>query len=411
MSLDTRLTRLLGIRYPIIQAGMSWASSCAALPAAVSNGGGLGVIAAGPMRLADLAQTLREMRELTDKPFAVNIPLYRKGADEVLDLLVAERVPVIIASQGSPKAHLQRFKAYGATWLHVVAFVDHARKAAAAGVDGLVVVGSEAGGHPPANEVSTLVNVRRVLQEVDCPLVAGGGVADGHGIAGDDVEHAGGNPSLFRQHRQGKSRQRGFFRRLEDHGATGCQRRADLAGDHRQREIPRRDGRHHTNGFLDHNDARISLMARDHVAIRTLGFFGKPLQKACGIHHFAHGLGQRLALFAAEQSGQVLLVAQHQFAPALEALAALFGGQLAPGRQGAIGRINGQFGFFSASLLHVGDQFTRGRVEHRVSRATAGPLAIDEIAVTDQRAHATASVRVKRSWAGRAERRMRLPAV
>ncbi|MBC2379782.1 2-nitropropane dioxygenase [Pseudomonas sp. WS 5106] len=183
MSLDTRLTRLLGIRYPIIQAGMSWASSCAALPAAVSNGGGLGVIAAGPMRLADLAQTLREMRELTDKPFAVNIPLYRKGADEVLDLLVAERVPVIIASQGSPKAHLQRFKAYGATWLHVVAFVDHARKAAAAGVDGLVVVGSEAGGHPPANEVSTLVNVRRVLQEVDCPLVAGGGVADGHGIA------------------------------------------------------------------------------------------------------------------------------------------------------------------------------------------------------------------------------------
>lgn len=183
MSIDTRLTRLLGIRYPIIQAGMSWASSCAALPAAVSNAGGLGVIAAGPMRLADLASTLRQVRELTDKPFAVNIPLYRKGADEVLDLLVAEQVPVIIASQGSPKPHLQRFKEYGATWLHVVAFVEHARKAAAAGVDGLVVVGSEAGGHPPANEVSTLVNVRRVLQEVECPLVAGGGVADGYGIA------------------------------------------------------------------------------------------------------------------------------------------------------------------------------------------------------------------------------------
>ncbi|WP_223510827.1 MULTISPECIES: NAD(P)H-dependent flavin oxidoreductase [unclassified Pseudomonas] len=183
MSIDTRLTHLLGIRYPIIQAGMSWASSCAALPAAVSNAGGLGVIAAGPMRLVDLANTLRQVRELTDKPFAVNIPLYRKGADEILDLLVAERVPVIIASQGSPKAHLQRFKDYGATWLHVVAFVEHARKAAAAGVDGLVVVGSEAGGHPPANEVSTLVNVRRVLQEVDCPLVAGGGVADGYGIA------------------------------------------------------------------------------------------------------------------------------------------------------------------------------------------------------------------------------------
>lgn len=183
MPFDTRLTRLLGISYPIVQAGMSWASSCAALPAAVSNAGGLGVIAAGPMRLADLRQTLHEVRALTDKPFAVNMPLYRKGAEEILDLLVAEQVPVIIASQGSPKAHLARFKAYGATWLHVVAFVEHAIKASAAGVDGLVVVGSEAGGHPPANEVSTLVNVRRVLQEVSIPVVAGGGVADGHGIA------------------------------------------------------------------------------------------------------------------------------------------------------------------------------------------------------------------------------------
>ncbi|MDH4567088.1 2-nitropropane dioxygenase [Pseudomonas sp. BN414] len=183
MPIDTRLTRLLGISYPIVQAGMSWASSCAALPAAVSNAGGLGVIAAGPMRLPDLTETIREVKALTDKPFAVNMPLYRKGAEEVLDLLVAERVPVIIASQGSPKAHLARFKDYGATWLHVVAFVEHAIKASAVGVDGLVVVGSEAGGHPPANEVSTLVNVRRVLQEVSIPVVAGGGVADGFGIA------------------------------------------------------------------------------------------------------------------------------------------------------------------------------------------------------------------------------------
>lgn len=183
MPIDTRLTRLLGISYPIVQAGMSWASSCAALPAAVSNAGGLGVIAAGPMRLPDLAETIREVKTLTDRPFAVNMPLYRKGAEEVLDLLVAERVPVIIASQGSPKAHLARFKDYGATWLHVVAFVEHAIKASAAGVDGLVVVGSEAGGHPPANEVSTLVNVRRVLQEVSIPVVAGGGIADGYGIA------------------------------------------------------------------------------------------------------------------------------------------------------------------------------------------------------------------------------------
>jgi enoyl-[acyl-carrier protein] reductase II len=183
MPLKTSLTRLLGIDYPIIQAGMSWASSCAALPAAVSNAGGLGVIAAGPMRLDDLRSTLKEVQGLTDRPYAVNIPLYRKGADEVLDLLEQERVPVIIASQGSPKPHLQRFHAYGAVWLHVVAFIEHAQKAADAGVDGLVVVGCEAGGHPPASEVSTLVNVRKVLQQIDCPVVAGGGVADGYGIA------------------------------------------------------------------------------------------------------------------------------------------------------------------------------------------------------------------------------------
>lgn len=183
MPLNTSLTRLLGIDYPIIQAGMSWASSCAALPAAVSNAGGLGVIAAGPMRIDDLRQTLKEVQTLTDRPYAVNVPLYRKGAAEVLDLLEQERVPVIIASQGSPKPHLQRFHAYGAAWLHVVAFIEHAHKAAAAGVDGLVVVGCEAGGHPPASEVSTLVNVRKVLQEIDCPVVAGGGVADGYGIA------------------------------------------------------------------------------------------------------------------------------------------------------------------------------------------------------------------------------------
>lgn len=183
MSLNTSLTRLLGIEYPIIQAGMSWASSCAALPAAVSNAGGLGVIAAGPMRIDDLHRTLKEVQALTDRPYAVNIPLYRKGAEDVLDLLEQERVPVIIASQGSPKPHLQRFHAYGAAWLHVVAFIEHAHKAAAAGVDGLVVVGYEAGGHPPSSEVSTLVNVRKVLQELDCPVVAGGGVADGYGIA------------------------------------------------------------------------------------------------------------------------------------------------------------------------------------------------------------------------------------
>jgi enoyl-[acyl-carrier protein] reductase II len=181
--MQTRITTMLGIDHPIVQAGMSWASSSAALPAAVSNAGGLGVLAAGPLRPEDFVRVLGELADATDKPYAVNIPLYRTGAAEILDAMHRGRVPVVIASQGSPKAHLARFRDIGATWIQVVATLEHARKAAEAGVDALVVVGTEAGGHPPASEVTTLVTVRRVLQEVSIPVIASGGVADGWGIA------------------------------------------------------------------------------------------------------------------------------------------------------------------------------------------------------------------------------------
>ncbi|MFC4275693.1 NAD(P)H-dependent flavin oxidoreductase [Achromobacter aloeverae] len=179
----TRITTMLGIDHPIVQAGMSWASSSAALPAAVSNAGGLGVLAAGPLRPDDFEHVLGQLATATGRPYAVNIPLYRPGAADILDAMHARRVPVVIASQGSPKAHLARFRGIGAIWIQVVATLEHACKAADAGVDALVVVGAEAGGHPPASEVTTLVTVRRVLQEVSVPVIAGGGVADGWGIA------------------------------------------------------------------------------------------------------------------------------------------------------------------------------------------------------------------------------------
>jgi enoyl-[acyl-carrier protein] reductase II len=183
IALRNPLTRLIGMRYPIIQAGMSWASSTAELPAAVSNAGGLGVLAAGPMRPVDLTEALAEISDRTDAPWAVNIPLYRPGLDEVLDIIAHARPPVIIASQGAPGDHFKRFRDLGSTWLHVTAFPRHAVKAYEQGVDAVVVVGMEAGGHPPDNEVSSLVAVRRVLKEVGCPVVAGGGAADGWGIA------------------------------------------------------------------------------------------------------------------------------------------------------------------------------------------------------------------------------------
>lgn len=185
MKMETNVTRLLGIDLPIVQAGMSWASSCSALPLAVARAGGLGVIGAGPMYLQDLARAIDEVRAETDRPFAVNMPLYRPGADEILDLLIEKRIPILIASQGGPKRYLERFKAIGTICIHVVAGVDHARKAVDAGVDGLIVVGGEAGGHPPPELVSTLVIVRAVARALgaDVPIVASGGFADGAGLA------------------------------------------------------------------------------------------------------------------------------------------------------------------------------------------------------------------------------------
>jgi len=179
----TRITALLGIEHPIIQAAMSWASSNAALVVAVSNAGGMGVLGAGPMRPEDFRKCLRDIRAGTAKPFGVNIPLNGARAAELLDIAFEARIPVMVASQGGPRGELARFRSIGTKWLHVVASVEHALKAESAGVDALVVDGAEAGGHPPPSEVTTLVLVRRVVKSVRLPVVASGGAADGAGIA------------------------------------------------------------------------------------------------------------------------------------------------------------------------------------------------------------------------------------
>jgi enoyl-[acyl-carrier protein] reductase II len=181
--MKTLITELLGIEHPIFQAAMSWASSNAPLVIAVSNAGGLGVLAAGPMRADDFKNTLMKIKQETKKPFGVNIPLTGARAPELLEIAFQEKIPVMVASQGGPREHLARFRSIGTKWLHVVASVEHARKAEAAGVDALVVDGAEAGGHPPPSEVSTLVLVRRVVRSTRLPVVASGGVADGAGIA------------------------------------------------------------------------------------------------------------------------------------------------------------------------------------------------------------------------------------
>jgi len=179
----TRITELLGIEHPIFQAAMSWASSNSALIIAVSNAGGMGVIAAGPMRPDDFRNALQAIKQGTSKPYGVNIPLNNPRAAELLEIAFQNTIPVMVASQGGPREHLARFRAIGTKWLHVVASVEHAKKAEAAGVDALVVDGAEAGGHPPPSEVGTLVLVRRVVKAVKLPVVASGGIADGAGVA------------------------------------------------------------------------------------------------------------------------------------------------------------------------------------------------------------------------------------
>jgi enoyl-[acyl-carrier protein] reductase II len=184
LRIATRLTKLVGTDLPIIQAGMSWASSNAALPLAVSRAGALGVIGSGPMRPEQLAAAIDEVRAGTDRPFAVNVPLYRKGVDEILDVAADRRVPIVIASQGGPRKYIDRFKSIGTICLHVVAGEEHARKAVDSGVDGLIVVGGEAGGHPPPELVSTLVIGRAVVRAIpEVPIVLSGGFADGSGLA------------------------------------------------------------------------------------------------------------------------------------------------------------------------------------------------------------------------------------
>ena len=181
--MKTRITELLGIEHPIFQAAMSWASSNAPLVIAVSNAGGMGVLGAGPLRPEDFKKILVDIQKGTNKPFGVNIPLNGTRAKELLDIAFEHRIPVMVASQGGPREQLPRFRSIGTKWLHVVASVEHAKKAEAAGVDALVVDGAEAGGHPPPSQVGTIVLVRRVVRATRLPVVASGGVADGAGIA------------------------------------------------------------------------------------------------------------------------------------------------------------------------------------------------------------------------------------
>jgi enoyl-[acyl-carrier protein] reductase II len=175
---SNRVTKLLKIEYPIIQAGMIWTSGWR-LAAAVSNAGGLGVLGAGSMTPALLREHIQKCKAATNKPFAVNLPLLYAGIQEQLAVVEEEKVPIVITSAGNPTVWTPHLKSKGITVVHVVSSSKFARKAEAAGCDAVIAEGFEAGGHNGREETTTLVLIPAVCKAVQIPVIAAGGIASG----------------------------------------------------------------------------------------------------------------------------------------------------------------------------------------------------------------------------------------
>lgn len=173
-----RITALLGIQYPIIQAGMIWASGWK-LASAVSNAGGLGIIGAGSMYPDVLREHIRQCKAATANPFAVNIPLLYPDLDQLIQIIIEERVPIVFTSAGNPKTYTGLFKSHGIKVVHVVSSSKFALKAQEAGCDAVVAEGFEAGGHNGREETTTLVLIPAVRKKITIPLIAAGGIATG----------------------------------------------------------------------------------------------------------------------------------------------------------------------------------------------------------------------------------------
>ena len=176
-----RITQLFNIQYPIIQAGMIWASGWK-LASAVSNAGGLGIIGAGSMYPDVLKEHVTQCQAATDKPFAVNVPLLYPDIDKVMDIIVNNNVKIVFTSAGNPATWTPFLKEKGIKVVHVVSSVKFAQKAEKIGVDAIVAEGFEAGGHNGREETTTFTLIPMVSQAVDIPVIAAGGIGNGQAI-------------------------------------------------------------------------------------------------------------------------------------------------------------------------------------------------------------------------------------
>jgi enoyl-[acyl-carrier protein] reductase II len=178
---SNRITKLFGIDYPIIQAGMVWASGWR-LASAVSNAGGLGIIGSGSMYPDVLLEHIRKCKSSTTRSFGVNVPLLYTNIDKHIQIIIDEGVKIVFTSAGNPKTWTSVLKEKGITVVHVVSSSKFARKAEDAGCDAVVAEGFEAGGHNGREETTTMVLTPAVVSAVKIPVIAAGGIATGRQI-------------------------------------------------------------------------------------------------------------------------------------------------------------------------------------------------------------------------------------
>ncbi|MEM9257358.1 MAG: nitronate monooxygenase [Pseudomonadota bacterium] len=180
--IDNRITAMTGVDYPIVQAPMGWIAR-AKLASAVSNAGGLGIIETSSGELDNVKAEVAKMRELTDKPFGMNVALAFVRGSNIVDFVIEQGIPFVTTSSGSPKVCTEAFQAAGIKVFHVVPTLEMAMKALDAGVDGLVVEGGEGGGFKNPNPVSTMVLLPLIRSRTDVPIIAAGGITDGVSMA------------------------------------------------------------------------------------------------------------------------------------------------------------------------------------------------------------------------------------